>query len=172
MPGYIFEGPDRSGKTTIACEIALRSNLQYFKNKAETQLFKKGGDTFKTQLEFCGPYLITLLEQLDFRGNGIVFDRLMPSEFAYSFAFDRETNEDVIWWMDQKMADMGYKLVVCYKSFYNMWDDDVVKRQKVPLIIEGYRRYTKLTKMPHITIDTMDEDLDAQIATILEEFKS
>lgn len=164
---FIFVGPDRSGKTTIAKELASRLGLQYFKNKLEAMAFSEELTDFTQLTRYTALYMTQILEQCDFAG-GIVLDRFTPCEYAYGPVFEREIEEDVIFAADEKLAELDAILVLCYnpKIQIDNWDDEFVKYTNYNKILDRYLEYCKRTKMRHVILDTSDEDIDAQLNRI------
>ncbi|MFV2014778.1 MAG: hypothetical protein ACC656_05085, partial [Candidatus Heimdallarchaeota archaeon] len=132
----LFEGPDRCGKTKIAKELAKILNLEYFKNFKEQINFtaKNTLDAFRYETH----YLLQLLQNVKFGTNGIVLDRHFPSEYVYAHAYDRETDDHLVWWFDTEFAKLGTKLIYCYKSKYKKFDDEVIKLEEIKNIRNQY----------------------------------
>lgn len=164
---FIFVGPDRSGKTTIAKELANRIGMQYFKNSLEAVAFQEDGIDFKGLTRYTALYMTQILEQCDFSG-GVILDRFVPCEYAYGPIFGREIEEDIIFEADSKLAELGAILVLCYNSDISSenWDDKFVEFNKYSMILNRYFEYVTKTKMRIVVVDTSDQDLDAQINRI------
>jgi len=162
----IFEGPDRCGKTEIGKALSEILGTAYFKNSNEQVNFvnKNTLDAFKYETH----YLLQLLKQIQFGANGIVLDRHFPSEYVYAHAYDRKTDDALIWWFDDEFAKLGAKIIYCYKSEYKNYDDEIIQLDDIKNIREQYEtQYLPLSNMPIIKIDTSDENLPNQLSYIL-----
>jgi hypothetical protein len=164
--GYIFGGPDRSGKTTIAKALAEMTGSQYYKNSNQSEFFKNRPEDFHLLLEYHGPAFLHFLENITIPG-GIVIDRFTPCEYAYALAYKRFTNIPMILDIDARLANLGFTFVCCYKTRYTNWDDELVSRKKVGDLITNYMSYCQITSMPVVLLDTTDEDLNGQLSKIL-----
>lgn len=165
--GYIFGGPDRSGKTTIAQALSRTLGFQYYKNSNQREFFEKRPNEFKLLTEYQAPSFVHFLENVTIPG-GIVVDRFTPCEFAYAKAYGRETNVPLIFDVDSRLAHLGFTFVLCFKTEYPDWDDDLVSKDKVGSIINGYLQYTQVTQMPFVLLNTTDQNLQSQLNKILE----
>jgi thymidylate kinase len=163
----IFEGPDGSGKTNIATELATRLNYQYFKNQREHKLFSE--EKFYSELYHC-EMAMTFLSSVKFAGGGIVMDRFTPSEWAYSYAYNRKTNPEYILSLDKRLADLGACIIYLYKeNVPDNFDDEFVTKEDITEIIDGYSDYFEKTSMQVIKLATDSEDLEAQVITLISE---
>jgi len=160
----IFEGHDNSGKTSIATNMARMWNYQYFKSHLQAKHFKER--TFLQALRFETDYLLDFLEQVQVGGKGLIIDRHLPSEFAYSFAFDRETDHEYIWNADEKLAKMRACIIYCYKDEVINYEDHLIDESKVQAIKEGYEWYLEKTKMKYLKLNTTNQILHEQLAQI------
>jgi hypothetical protein len=160
----IFEGHDNAGKTSIATNFADGYNYQYFKSHMQAKHFKEG--TFLQALRFETDYLLDFLEQVNVAGNGLIIDRHLPSEFAYSYAYHRLTDLNYIWEADEKLAKLGACVIYCYKDKVDNFEDHLIDESKVEPIKEGYEYYFQKTKMKHLILNTSDENLLEQLDKI------
>lgn len=165
--GYIFGGPDRSGKTTIAKALAETIGAQYYKNDNQREFFEKRPNEFKLLTEYQAPSFVHFLENVTIPG-GVVIDRFTPCEFAYSAAYERETNVPLIMDVDWRLSKLGFIFVFCFKSEYPEWDDDLVAKEKVPSLIHNYLRYAQITSMQFVILNTTSQNLQSQLNTILQ----
>ena len=160
----IFEGPDKSGKTTIAKELAKRYNISYFKNYSEQSNFVDKSFTQSAFIE--ANYLINILNQVEIKNNTIILDRHMPSEYAYSKTFGRKTNESLIWEYDEKFLKYSTVIIYCYKNDYSEYTDEVVDMNQVNKLKKYYDEYLDKTKLKTLKLETSNEDLSSQINEI------
>jgi len=116
---YIFEGPDRCGKTEMATELAKRLDIPYFKAANEKENWTAG--LLKDSLWFD----YTLPQFLKATKVSCVFDRSYPSEWVYSQVFGRKTNMNMLEKTDKQFADLGAKIFIPYRTDYTGYVDDV-----------------------------------------------
>jgi hypothetical protein len=161
----IFCGPDRSGKSTIAKKLAEIMGGQYYKNTDESKYFSDGGDMFRNLLEYHGPAFVSFLEQIKING-GLVIDRFTPCEYAFATVFNRETNFQLIFDIDSRLAALDVHLIYCYKDTYENWDDDPIKFERIGQLKQAYQFYCAVTKMKCLQLETSDQNLNKQMERI------
>jgi thymidylate kinase len=158
----VFEGLDQSGKTSIAQILAKRIGYSYFKNPSEKKQFYI--DDNRTTWIVEGTYLFNLVEQ------GVVsktiLDRHLPSEYAYSYAYNRKTDQAKIVEFDVKLAELGAIIVFCFKDSYDGYNDWAVKQADRAKIAEGFELYLAQTRMPYLKLNTTDQNLEREIDEI------
>lgn len=167
-PRIIFEGFDNTGKSTLAKHFGSLLDLPVFKNPAEKELFNGEEFNFLTNLQYVGPFIVSFLEQTLKMRDGIIFDRFLPSEFAYSIAYRRGTDLNLLRALDNKLNDLGFVTILCYKSTYHEFIDEVVKLEMADKVNEAYIQFTEWTSMPTLFLDTTDEDLRFQTRRIVQ----
>lgn len=169
-----FVGPDRTGKSNIAAALSKKLkdkglNVPVFKNSGEWKTDLKSEDYFLGLLQFGGPFLMDFIKQTNV---DVIMDRFYPCEYAYAKAFNRQTDEKTVWWLDSEFACAGGKLIFCLKEDYSGCKDDVypddLPEEKLVAIDGYYREFRKLTTCESLTLFTDDKNLDAQIDKILE----
>lgn len=162
----IFEGPDRCGKTEISHALSKIRGLSYFKNHQEHKNFTQ--NKFNDTAFIEAAYLIDMLKQVQFANNGIILDRHMPSEYVYSQVFNRQTDMNAIWQVDEQLSMLGAVIIYCYKDFYKEYEDEVIDLQHIENIKEKYETYFEQTSMPICYLNTTDENLEREIMEIQE----
>ena len=163
--GYIFGGPDRSGKTTIAKALAELTGAQYYKAANQREIFKNDPWAFHQLTTVHGPPFLHFLESVTIPG-GIVFDRFTPCEYAYGRVFQRSVDFDTVFKIDEQLAKLGFIFVFCYKTAYPDWDDPLVAKHRVNDLIGAYVDYCSITQMPFVALDTTAQDLKKQLQRI------
>jgi thymidylate kinase len=161
-----FEGPDMTGKTQIAKELSRQLEIPYFKNSGEWSVQLKDSSYFKNLLVFGGTFLIDFINQV--RPN-VILDRHYPSEWVYSRAFNRETDEEVLRKIDEKFAEAGGRIIICRRKSYEGIKDDLhdhVDSQVLKKIDAIYEDFTKWTKCRTLTVWVDDEDLNREVNEI------
>ena len=117
----ILDGPDMTGKSEIGRELAHRADAIYFKNDIERQMFGSSEEYFLGAIRYGLPHILSLLRQSEF---GLVLDRSYPSEWVYSRAFNRPTDEDAIRLCDAQFAELGGHVVITRRKSYEGIVDD------------------------------------------------
>lgn len=162
----IFDGPDGCGKTNIATELSKQLGVPYFKNKREAKYFENDPGYFIKALKYGDPYFCSYLQQTH---ASVILDRSFPSEWAYSQAFGRETNMDMLRMVDGLYAGIGAKIIIPYRSSYAEVND-VFKAIDEPALVklDGlYREFVKWTTCDVKMICVDDEDLGREMAEII-----
>ena len=140
-----FVGPDRTGKSNIAAALSEKLKVPVFKNSGEWATDLKSEDYFLGLLKFGGPFLMDFIRQTDV---SVIMDRFYPCEYAYAKAFNRETDEKTIWWLDSEFACAGGKMIFCLKKDYSGCKDDVypddLPEEKLIEIDSYYKRVNEI----------------------------
>jgi thymidylate kinase len=167
-----FEGPDRSGKSEISSALSIDLGIPRFKNKGEWLDDIKNSSYFVNTLTYGNTMLIDFIEQVQ---CDVIFDRHYPSEWVYSRFFGRQTNEQVLRKIDDKLAEMGAMIVICRRKSYNGIQDDLysyIDSDALKKIDALYEDFTKWTKCKVLTLWVDDENLTREITEIKEWIKS
>ena len=165
----ILVGPDMSGKTEIAKNLASVFNMHYYKNEQEFSRFTDNTYDAKASFKYETPIVLNFLNQCSFN-NGIVFDRATGAcEFAYAKALNRDFDEDAVWKFDAEFAKLGAKLILCYKTKYENFSDEYVTEDIQENVLNNYREYFNKTQMRTFELCTDSSDLVIEFAHI---FKS
>lgn len=169
----IFDSPDGTGKTEMAKELTnysfIVNNAPYFRMGSQHRNFVEG--RFKTALEFDQTYIAEFLRQT---GHSVVIDRAYPSEWVYSKAFDRETNEEVLNAVDEQFAQMGAVIVIPLRRDYSKnREDEVVKKEMLQDIADLYEDFIDWTSCRTISIyvDDFENDLKKEIPPLISALK-
>jgi hypothetical protein len=159
----IIEGVDNSGKTTIAKALARQLGMQYFKHTSQTRNFKDARFYDTAYVEAF--YLIDMLKQLSFDG-GIIFDRHIPSEFAYGLTYDRQVNHRDIELIDFELSKLGTVCIFCEKNYDKPFEDEVIDFDKVELLRSNFHKFFEQSAMRTLYLDTTAENLEDQLIQI------
>lgn len=166
-----FEGPDGCGKTNMAHELErrLRSEgytVPYFKNQRELMFFEKDPGYFVRAMKYGDPYFCSYLKQT---GASVILDRSYPSEWVYSQAFQRQTDERMLRIVDDMYADLGLRIVLPFRSDYSRVKDQfaAIDKDKLEMIHELYAQFCSWTKCPVLRFCVDDENLDRQMSLII-----
>lgn len=159
----VFIGFDRTGKSEISQALARVFDWTYFKNRNEGLRFDPNENS-KLAFKYETQYMCNILEQ--FRLNGVVLDRSIPCEYAYAKALNRDFDEELVWYYDEKFANLGAKLIYCYKTTFDSFEDEHVKIDLKSPVEKYYEEYLTRTKMRSVRVDTTSHDLVQEFAQI------
>ena len=157
-----MEGPDGTGKTNIAKALADKYDMKVYKNDAEFRLYNEDStNKFVNLLRYSGPAEYHMVKLL---GPDIIFDRNYISEYAYSKAFNRETDLALIKAFDSLYSKLNSMIIYCYKKEYKNYEDDFIDLEKINEIDSAYRLYfNTVNTLPIYMIDTTTENLSEQV---------
>ena len=126
---YIFEGFDRSGKTTLSEMLAESKNIKRFKSSFE--IFSKVDLEEATKHDWR--FLLDVLSQVSI---DLIFDRSFFSQYAYSMILRKDNvlrhfssineYEDLMKTYCEKLSKMPHVIVYCVRSDYSGIVDDKV----------------------------------------------
>lgn len=163
----IFEGVDKSGKSSIAKALSPLLNIPYYKNSRERNQKRRGETKLMTQ--YAVPYLLDFLEQVP---SNFIMDRNWPSEWCYGQVENRDIDLEQIREVDDWFAQsFETAIIICYKTKYYASDfvDEMTKFERVPQLVEKYHEFAGWTHVANILqLDTTTFDLDQQLEIILE----
>jgi thymidylate kinase len=159
----IIEGVDGTGKTTIANALAPYLNAHVYKSGREHKLFGEKN----AQLNVLKWAVYEQLKMVELCEIDIIFDRLFPSEWVYSKAFNRESDNNLVLSYDRWWNKLGGKIVFLTKS-NNTKDDEIIDKEKYAEIEALYAKYAEESTCDVLVLDTSDEDIAVQINKILE----
>lgn len=130
----IVVGPDGVGKTTLVRGISTRLGIPSFKCPSEKQIFRDGG---RSSLVFD----FNLTHFLRQTGHRFVSDRGYPCEWVYSQVFGRETDMDLLSFIDTNHSLMGTRILYLYSSVPPFEEDDIVPRERLGDIKDVYDNF-------------------------------
>lgn len=165
----IFVGPDNTGKTEIGQALAEKLKYQYYKNDNEHYHFIE--DSFNKLVKYHAPGMIDFFKKISIK-EGLILDRFTPCEYAYAKTFKREFDEELIFKLDLELSLLNTVIVYCYKNEYQDFYDEVVKIEDMKTVMHYYQEYFEKSKIPVISIETSSENLELQIAEILNKLKN
>ena len=166
----IVVGPDMTGKTQIAKELARRLQIPYFKASSEHHAFLNEPDKFIKDIRYADPRLVDFIAQTK---ASVVMDRGFPCESVYARALGRDTDEKAIERVDRAYHELGANVVFCFrKNGFNGIVDDIdperLTSEKLEQIQEFYKIYANLfitCRFMFLYVD--DEDLDREVTDIM-----
>lgn len=157
----ILEGHDMVGKTTISHALSEKLNVPIVKVERN----HKWVDPL-VELMYGVEVHCQTAEQT---GYSFIYDRLYPSEYAYSRVLGRVTAHEQILKIDERYAAMDALIVVFYKDPSAFQEDDkkIIDTAHYSALTQWYKEFGKLTKCKFLMIDTTDENLEAQLEAIM-----
>lgn len=159
----IFEGHDKTGKTTIINELSSVIQIPVFKLKKDKKQFDHAID-----LLYGVESTVQFVEQTE---HSVIFDRFYLSEYAYSKVYKRATSFEKIFELDTRMSKLNTFIIVCYKNAeeyeVDPLDSDIVKTIDYPKLTREFKNFSTLTKCRTLLLDTSSKNLEKQVNTIL-----
>lgn len=164
-PSVLVVGPDRVGKTTLVQNMSKITSIPTFKCPSEKKIFYDGG-----RLSLSFDYMLThFIEQTGYR---FISDRAYPCEWVYSSIFDRETDMDMLLFIDEMHEKLGTKILYVYSSVIPAEEDDIVPSEKYWDVVAGYENFSSWTGCSVTVIDTasmlqaysVGEDISDEVA--------
>ena len=159
---YIFEGFDRSGKTTLSEMLAQAKNLKRFKSNFE--IFSKVD--LEEAVKHDWRFLLDVLSQVSI---DLIFDRSFFSQYVYSMVLRRDNvlrhfssmneYEDLMKTYCEKLAKMPHLIVHCVRSDYSGVVDDKVDVALHTQINYNFEKIFSFCDKLHIVICTFEEGI-------------
>lgn len=192
----IVVGPDMTGKTQIAQELARRTGIPYFKASSERMTFLTSGwgrsatfavaqeqsrlmlqedrerleeiqkNQFWYDLLIADPRMIDFLKQT---GQSVIMDRGFPCEFAYSRVMKRKSNTSAVFQIDQAYSKLGAKIVICVRKSYEGIVDDIDPKINSTILQEldrEYRYFADKTRCQKLLLEVDNEDIEQELSAI------
>lgn len=165
----LFEGLDKTGKTTIAKELSKITNYPYFKMPLEKDAFK-GQYNPEISLIYETRKFLEFVEQNVIKN--VIIDRDYASEYVYGKIFreDRYLEykiDDFIREYDKRYFRNNLIIVYCYKD-KNEIEDEVIKKEHFESIRLRYLDFFNKTFNRTLFLNTSDENLVNQKRKVLE----
>lgn len=158
----MFEGPDNSGKSTIAKQFSELSGLPYYKNPRERALKAAGKIGLVTR--YAGLWFADFIQQVPV---ACILDRHYISEWAYTIVEQRERDEVLLRHIDTLFAKAGAFIIICTKKNYDGYTDELTPNHHLSPLAEVYKQFAAWSVNQRILyIDTTDENLDEQCEII------
>ena len=158
-----IEGKDGVGKTQIGKELSRELLIPYFKNTMEKAFFDDPEITKYRWLDQL--YICDFIRQV--KCSAIV-DRGYLSDVVYTRLF-RKDNIGIVpklMAIDKKFADIGAKVIYCFKDA-SSHKDDLINLDKYGVEIDiEYEQIMLATQCEVFRLNTTDENLSKQIGEI------
>jgi dCMP deaminase len=145
----IIEGPDGTGKTTLARWLEAKMGFTYFKSSIKPLQgmdHRVGTISDRNVLELA----------LD-TGKDIVFDRFFPSQLVYDSYYDREVDEDGIFAMDELCGQNTVGVLLYHDKGADLSKrllDDEIPHNHIWDIQELFFEYEKKSKMTWLSVSS------------------
>lgn len=117
-------------------------------------------------VKYSTPCILNMIEQINV--NGIVLDRSIPCHYAYSKVLNRNFDESRLFEFDKKFKDLGAKIILCYKTKYENFEDEFVSQDIQPKVLEYYEDYLTRTSMKFVKVNMDSIDLSIELAQVLQ----
>jgi thymidylate kinase len=139
----IIEGPDGSGKTTLAQKIALQAGYEYVHN---IQPMYDGDDAYMAQM----------YADLIKSHSNLVLDRAWYSEMAYGPTMRDHSSISYpdMYWLEELVAKKGGMIIYCTDNVSTLWkrcqrrgEDYVVHKADFVDICEAFK---EIMSVPHL----------------------
>lgn len=160
-------GPDMTGKSQIAKELARITLTPYYKASSEHDAFLSSrlskNELFLNQLRYADPRVFDLFKQCSFNA---IFDRAYPCERVYSEVFYRVTDDAMLEHLDQQWASIGTKVILCQRSSYEGITDDLdptVGQETLQKLHVAYDAFASWTKCSVLKLNVDDENLEREV---------
>ena len=169
MTVLVFDGPDGSGKTTLAKNIAQGLNLPYHKNPYEHGEWKHP-ERYKLMLRYTDLYFFTYLKN---SGSNVVLDRAWTTEWVYSQVFNRGNDFEFLSKLDDLMTQIPESvLIITTRDNLPIKGDELEGLDdKWMQIRDKYEELSKWTKNKVIYINTENLTPEQTYTTCLRKLK-
>lgn len=160
----ILEGGDCTGKSEIARELKRIFGFETYRPTRQ-DVMRQGTQIEKIKNQILeGIALVDILSQ---SRHSLVFDRYYPSEWVYSKVFQRPQHLEELTKVDEAFASIGAKIVICFKTNFSNYSDDIIPIEKCLEINKTYIDFSLWTRCFTSMLDTTAVDLNLEIAHIL-----
>lgn len=147
MPTIFMEGVDKSGKSYLADLLHNTLGMPYYHGvqvpMTKEELRTKPFDTARIEM-------LMMYELLRQTHINIIVDRFHLSEVVYAHAYGRTIDEDFVWEMDRKFAELGVVIIYVSAPIEVMkarWkEESLVEFSEASLIVEEYEKIMLKTR--------------------------
>ena len=155
----IFEGHDKSGKTTIAKRLSEELGIPTFKVQRDKYNWDR-----KHNLHYGTEQITQFIEQTK---SPVIIDRFHGSDYMYDRLFDRELQDAKVFELDTRLAELGTVIILCYKNEEQYEVDEEDKEFVDPSMYTDmtmhYRNFLMKGKCKFIVLNTSSMDIEEQI---------
>ena len=164
-----LEGCDKTLKSLFAERLTHLLHVPTYKNKGEWSSKLDSSTYWRDLLEFGGTFLIDFMEQVR---PSVILDRFYPSEWVYSQVFNRETNFEVLRWMDERFNAMGGIIILFRRRSYQGFVDDLhveIDATMLERLDAKYEEFKSWTKCRVVEVWLETEDLQKETDYIIQQ---
>lgn len=168
LPVLIFEGPDRSGKTTIADLVAKYYNTEVFMTNSRECFADLNNDS--TNLAKFNYHIAKFIETIGV-GNRmikpVIVYRSFLSEKVYADLFKRQTDDYYNFYTDLTFETMGATIFLLKNAKEKQYNDETLSDDKIRESIKLFDRHKRQTRTQIIEIDTYKRDVDSYVSQVV-----
>lgn len=159
----MLEGPDWTGKTNIAHSLGKLLGIPIYR-PAGQNIMRFGSWSIVEGKLYEGFALVDFLSKT---GQSVIFDRSYPSEYVYSKVMNRKFHEETLTELDLAFASIKTKIVICYKSNLDGYQDDLIPKEQIEPLVETYKIFDEFTTCKTFWLDTYLTSLSEQMSSIV-----
>lgn len=175
IPVLIFEGHDRSGKTTIANKLAEKFDTEVFMtNSKECFTDKAAYSKDSSNIAKFNFYIASLVHNIvacNSIQKPIIIYRSFLSEMVYSEIFERATDNTFNNATDMLLSSIDSIVILC-KNDRDQFDDELLSDVLVKSSIEMYDKVKLNVKCDVLCLDTSSHNVDAHVDYIMSYIKN
>jgi len=154
----ILEGPDRSGKSFLGKLFHSVFDIPYYHGERPPA----SREELKTRsFEVAKIEMLQMFDILKQTGISIVIDRWHLSELVYGKVYGRQIDENFIWDMDEKLANLGTVIVyvsVPLEVLKTRWSQEkLIEFEEAKEIMLEYEKAIKKSKCKIIFYNPLGE---------------
>lgn len=171
----LFDGCEKTGKSTIARELSKQLNVPIFTSEVShdrlKSSFKDGTDLFYEAFRIDQPFLLSFLRQTQY---SVIQDRSYPSQYVYPLMYaknGRIFDEPLLKWTDKEYKKLNAKIILCLKKEFNDEKDEIINNTDFKTIQQYYLQFSKWTECDCLILYTDNRDMESQMITIKEFIK-
>jgi len=167
QPVIIFEGHDRSGKTTIANALANYYDTEVFMTNSK-ECFTSKGDY--NNLAKFNLKISEFVKEVSFHSpidKPIIIYRSFMSEMVYSKLFNRKTNAIANALTDDNFYKVNATIVLC-ENVRERYNDVDISDELINKSIELYRQVKLNVRTDILSIKTKEHDVDRYVREIVD----
>lgn len=169
---FIFEGHDRSGKTTISNAVAKELNTEVFLTNSNKCFMQNKSDNVNA-LAFdlmVAKYIEYIIKVQGFNKDIVIY-RSVLSELVYSKLFKRKTDHYMLRKIDNIFTRLGATIILCSNS-RNVYDDIEISDELVQESVELFDHSKTFTECDVMDLNTSSHDIDGYVNKIISYVKT
>lgn len=154
-PIIIFEGHDRSAKTTISEIVAKMLGTSVFISNSGAAFNENGKSKNATLFDY---YLANYISELIKNGHKkpIILYRTFLSELVYSKLFNRETDKSLLYLIDDIYSKLNATIVLCEQPLRESFEDKYISDRDIIRSRYLFKEFSKTLKTDIFYLDTTE----------------